>query len=121
MFDFIRRLIPDGYKRALVAKGARWLSGIAAGAVGAWCLTHGVSAEDAASISAAVGAVVLATIPAIYSYLDVKLVQKKVAVAAVTGDVKVADKVVTLGKPSNLTPSQEKELTKILNEKQLHK
>lgn len=75
--SFLSSILPDGVKRALVLKALRWAAAMASGALLPFLVNHGVNAADAASIVAAIAALILGGGSALFSALDAKNVDTK--------------------------------------------
>lgn len=90
----LNRLIPNGFKRAIVGKVARWVGTLAGGAIASYFATHSqvldfvnqacASLNSADAMKAVFGGGAVALLSLIYSLKDAKNVDGKMAVATST-------------------------------------
>ena len=88
-----RSLLANPLMRARVLSLLRWAGAAAAGACVPWLVRHGVDATDAASIGAAIAALILGGGSALYSMIDVTRVDRQVKQTAESVATAPAEKI----------------------------
>jgi hypothetical protein len=99
MFEQLgRSLLANPLMRARVLCLLRWAGAAAAGAFVPWLVKHGVDATDAASIGAAIAALILGGGSALYSMIDVIRVDQQVKQTAASVATAPAERIAQIAK-----------------------
>lgn len=106
----IRWLASTSFFQAFASKEFRHLATMAAGAIASWLVAHNATQSDAASVAEGVSALLVGGGGYALSLLNSSDTEKRVAVAAATGQVVTAPEAVAVMRADATSPKSKDEL-----------